>query len=703
MLWPDRTRRLIPPGLPNDPPERYEWSPALLSVETGYLCAYRCVVAQARTIRTILLDAEFAPVGHPLCVSDIVQSRGSPVRWFADPRLFRWRGRPHMVFNTGHSEIPNQNYVLPLTESGAPAGLPIRLSFDRRRRVEKNWGFFSHGPDLYAIYSISPFVVLRCTLDGDILKAEIAHEHAWLSSHIELPQGRMHGGANPLIVAGTGYAVTQSHTQAPDGKVYRGGVLLFDAEPPFKPKQASPQPLFALTDEERKTVPARRLNPDAVDVFYPTGAALTAQGSLALAYGINDFTGGLRVHAFDALRDRTLPVQLVGAPDDPLRTFFWQPAVDAGRSLDDLTRGLFVTGNVGDSLQENLVGRLYGRPTANSAIGGRRLLGVGSIGHRVLAGDIVWGSGFKEVPPTLIPELRHTVDIRAVRGPLTLDYFRRHGFEVDKVTRFFDPGLLVGTLFRDELALLRERSPGRRRIVVIPHYKLANRHQALPPDAELLQVDQSLFGFLAGLCGAHLVLSSSLHGIVLAEALGIPAVLLRPPADEPFVKYQDYYLGTGRSSFPILDSADRWREATPPPLPQLAVAEWLASAPTIDALHAAGLSQPIEQLGDGARAASPRQPLRTAEGAYVRTSALSMSHFGGEVVDLHLQFVSTAPTRLLITTLSETLFDGAFDTGTRSVRLRVDASAVERTSRGLLQVHLSGKGTAQLLSFGPLG
>ena len=43
----------------------------------------------------------------------------------------------------------------------------------------------------------------------------------------------------------------------------------------------------------------------------------------------------------------------------------------------------------------------------------------------------------------------------------------------------------------------------------------------------------------------ELILSSSLHGVILAEAYGIPAVLIRNE-NEPLFKYKDYYMGTGR-------------------------------------------------------------------------------------------------------------------------------------------------------------
>lgn len=45
------------------------------------------------------------------------------------------------------------------------------------------------------------------------------------------------------------------------------------------------------------------------------------------------------------------------------------------------------------------------------------------------------------------------------------------------------------------------------------------------------------------------VISGSLHGIIVAEAFGIPARLLYNNSSEPLYKYIDYYMGTGRAHF----------------------------------------------------------------------------------------------------------------------------------------------------------
>ena len=44
--------------------------------------------------------------------------------------------------------------------------------------------------------------------------------------------------------------------------------------------------------------------------------------------------------------------------------------------------------------------------------------------------------------------------------------------------------------------------------------------------------------------------------MILAESYGVPAILLRPKAENSLFKYEDYYLGTGRNNLPIVNSIE---------------------------------------------------------------------------------------------------------------------------------------------------
>ena len=73
--------------------------------------------------------------------------------------------------------------------------------------------------------------------------------------------------------------------------------------------------------------------------------------------------------------------------------------------------------------------------------------------------------------------------------------------------------------------------------------------------------------FIDKLNSVEVVISSSLHGIILAEAYGIPAILLKPQID--ILKYYDYYYGTKRFDFPVANTLAEARNIKPVELPNL--------------------------------------------------------------------------------------------------------------------------------------
>ena len=64
------------------------------------------------------------------------------------------------------------------------------------------------------------------------------------------------------------------------------------------------------------------------------------------------------------------------------------------------------------------------------------------------------------------------------------------------------------------------------------------------------------------------VISSSLHGIILAEAYGIPTVFLNWGLDDQPIKFRDWYMSTGRETV-FANSMEEAVEAEPMPLPDL--------------------------------------------------------------------------------------------------------------------------------------
>ena len=65
------------------------------------------------------------------------------------------------------------------------------------------------------------------------------------------------------------------------------------------------------------------------------------------------------------------------------------------------------------------------------------------------------------------------------------------------------------------------------------------------------------------------VVSSSLHGIILAEAYGIPAVFLSEGRSEEILKYYDWYFSTGRSNVRMANTLVEALDMEPMEVPDL--------------------------------------------------------------------------------------------------------------------------------------
>ena len=210
---------------------------------------------------------------------------------------------------------------------------------------------------------------------------------------------------------------------------------------------------------------------------------------------------------------------------------------------------------LGPLITRELVTRAGGRPEDGAD---RRLLTVGSILAMARRGDVVWGTGVNG------KNLHHDYDVagadfRAVRGPLTRDFATARGATVPAV--YGDPGLLVGQLWtREEVAGDRPRTSH----LVVPNFHDFGRTPVPGPE---LWPRSPLHECLAAIAASDLVVGSSLHGVVVADAFGVPARFVRSDV-EPDVKYRDYLAGTGRPDVEIADSVEDALRRGPHPPPR---------------------------------------------------------------------------------------------------------------------------------------
>lgn len=165
----------------------------------------------------------------------------------------------------------------------------------------------------------------------------------------------------------------------------------------------------------------------------------------------------------------------------------------------------------------------------------------------------VWGSGFgydKMLSShfnlyKISHRIRHKVDIRAVRGPETRRILMSMGYSCPEV--YGDPAILLPLFYPKECKENFEYT-------LIPHYSKNNKYK----DNEnfLNTFNKDWKSFIDRIVASKLVISSSLHGIILAESYGVPAVMLKDTPCDDITKYKDWYYSTGRESFPIANSVE---------------------------------------------------------------------------------------------------------------------------------------------------
>ncbi|MDH3046687.1 polysaccharide pyruvyl transferase family protein [Gordonia alkanivorans] len=169
-----------------------------------------------------------------------------------------------------------------------------------------------------------------------------------------------------------------------------------------------------------------------------------------------------------------------------------------------------------------------------------RLVTVGSIIRLTRDGDVVWGTGVNGKSKDL-PFERRVLDIRSVRGPRTRAWLMSKGFVVPEI--FGDPGLLTARYAASIPAWEKSCND----VLVVPNlHDYVGFKKAYEAEFEVLNPQSPLEECIARIRAANFVAGSSLHGVCLADAFGVPARLISP-GTEPAFKYEDYFLGTGRS------------------------------------------------------------------------------------------------------------------------------------------------------------
>lgn len=207
------------------------------------------------------------------------------------------------------------------------------------------------------------------------------------------------------------------------------------------------------------------------------------------------------------------------------------------------------TYNFGDQISPAIVSHLSGRPAiyAQARMRGK-LIAVGSVIGAAMPGDTIWGTGLMKAEHAAFVRQKGPSTILAVRGPETRRVLLDYGVACPEV--YGDPGMLLPLVYRPPRQI-------RHRVGVVPHHShLAALSEILEgTGVHIISPRMPWTNVVSELCACATVLSSSLHGVIIAEAYGIPTVAMKHGDwlhGSP-LKFADYFKSTGRDAT-FLDS-----------------------------------------------------------------------------------------------------------------------------------------------------
>lgn len=203
--------------------------------------------------------------------------------------------------------------------------------------------------------------------------------------------------------------------------------------------------------------------------------------------------------------------------------------------------------NVGDALNVYMIEKISGKKALEINSGWiPHLLGIGSIMHFASKKSIAWGTGVIE--PSQLPSasILTSMHFSAIRGSKTKELLEQ------KLGRHLncamgDPGVLMPFYYTPSFK--KKHALG-----VVPHY--VDKQDAgfkdfiSMTDAKVIDVELPVEEFLDQLAECEVIISSSLHGLILSDAYSIPNIWVR--FSDRLIggdfKFLDYYSTTDKKN-----------------------------------------------------------------------------------------------------------------------------------------------------------
>lgn len=197
-------------------------------------------------------------------------------------------------------------------------------------------------------------------------------------------------------------------------------------------------------------------------------------------------------------------------------------------------------GNFGDVLTPYIIKTLTGKDVEHSNEG-EHILMCGSILSQSNENSIVLGAGFMS-ERDVFGEIK---EVSLVRGILSKIYLNQHGHGQKAMVG--DPAIILPLIYQPQVTK-------KHKVGIVPHYadmEVAKQYE----NTRIIDLTWPVEQVIDWICECDCIASTSLHGVIVAQAYGIPAAWIQLSdnlAGDDF-KFRDYITTNARTmpTFPI--------------------------------------------------------------------------------------------------------------------------------------------------------
>jgi len=208
------------------------------------------------------------------------------------------------------------------------------------------------------------------------------------------------------------------------------------------------------------------------------------------------------------------------------------------------------TPNFGDFIGPYLISKITNKPVLNVRLFQHSgIMAVGSIAHMVDRKNMVmWGSGlmYPLTDEKIRDFKRYNPEILSVRGMETAKLLLEAGIDVPNHSFYGDPALIMPLFYKPSVS-----SP--KKIGICPHYvhkPYFLKNIFIKNSLKIIDVQQDVETVVDSISSSSVCISTSLHGLIIAQAYGIPWVWLEI-SDNPLFgkdfKFKDFFSTLNKS------------------------------------------------------------------------------------------------------------------------------------------------------------